>query len=117
VAFPATSVATTEMELDPGVRVTVQENAPPDRVAAVPLQVTDETPDTASVWFPEMPMEAVLSAMVEPLVGEAIERTGDVLSKLTVTDALVLFPAVSVAVPETTRFETSLLTVCAGVQL
>ena len=117
VLFPATSVATTEIELEPAAKLTVQEKAPPDRVAAVPLQVTDATPDTPSVWFPAMPMEAVLRAIVDPLLGEATERTGLVLSKLTVTEALVLFPAVSVAVPETTRFATSVLTVCAGVQL
>lgn len=47
--FPATSVATTETELEPGTKLTAQVKAPPDRTAAVPLQVTDPTPETASV--------------------------------------------------------------------
>ena len=64
-----------------------------------------------------MPIEDVLRAIVEPLVGEATERAGLVLSKLTVTEVLALYPAVSVAVPESTRLATSLLTVCGGVQL
>ena len=52
VAFPATSVASTLMVLEPWVRVMLQERLEDETVAAAPLQVTGARPESASVTVP-----------------------------------------------------------------
>ena len=61
--------------------------------------MTAETPDTASVTVPVTEAEDELT--VAPFAGEVMLNVGGVLSRLTVTDVEAVFPAASVAVPET----------------
>jgi len=77
--------------------MTLQENEPVEIVAWAPLQLTDETPERASVIVPLTAICAVLRTL--PSAGEEMLVVGAVLSKLTVAVAVAVCPAVSVAVP------------------
>lgn len=105
------------MEFDPDTRFTLQLKLDPESEAAVPLHVTVATPETPSVSVPLIPIVDVPKAIVEPLAGELVLTTGYVLSRLTVTDALALYPPVSVTVPEMIWFGASELAVWDGGQL
>lgn len=102
------SVAWMEIEFAPGARLTVHEKPELERTAAAPLQATEAIPEILSVSDPLIPIEDVLSAIVEPLAGDAMDSMGGVLSSFTVTEVFAVFPAESVATPETTRPATSL---------
>jgi hypothetical protein len=77
----------------------LQEYTPPDSVAATPSQVTPEAPDNASVTV--LVTVAVEVEKDVPSAGEVTESTGIVLSRLMVTLAVAVSPAVSVTVPLT----------------
>ena len=87
------------MEFGPWVSRTVQVKFEPETAAGVPLHVTFDTPDRLSASLPLSPMEMVLRLMVEPLGGDSMLTVGDVLSSLTLTEALAVLPAMSVVVP------------------
>ena len=97
--------------MGPDTRLTLHVNVELKTVAAVPLQVTEATPEMLSRSLPLIPIVDVLSAIVDPLGGETIATVGGVLSRFTVTEVFALFPATSVAVPETTSPITSFVIV------
>jgi hypothetical protein len=100
VVFPATSVACTEIVLEPVVSATAQLYEPLCTVAAVPLQVTDATPERASETLPDT--DAGEEVSTAPFVGDAMLKAGGVLSMFSVTLAVLVSPFVSVTVPVTT---------------
>ena len=105
--FPAMSVARTAMVFGPATSVTVHDRLDWARVAGEPLQVTLEMPESESVTVPATGTgEAV---MVAPDVGEAIVVVGGVLSILSVTESVAVWPALSVAVREMTWFAPSVV--------
>jgi hypothetical protein len=110
--LPATSVAWTEMELDPAPRLVVHVKLEPEVAAAAPLHLTETTPDRLSLSLPLIPTEGVPKVMMDPLIGDNTASSGGVLSTLIVADALAVLPAKSVAVPVTTCCTPSLATVC-----
>jgi len=79
------------------------------------LQVTAETPDTASFTVPTTAAEDEVN--VAPFAGEVMLIVGGVLSSLTVIDVEALLPAASVAVPEMIWLAPSVVTVCGAGQL
>ena len=115
--LPATSVAWTEMELDPATRLVVHVKLEPEVVAAVPLHLTEATPDRLSLSLPLIPVDGVPKVIIDPLIGDKTASSGGVLSKLIVADALAVLPAKSVAVPVTTCCTPSLATVCGAGQI
>ena len=98
--FPAISEACTLTVFAPIARVSGQLKAPACTFADTPLQVTVETPDKGSETFPAIVIPEVV--MTAPFAGDVMLSTGSVLSRLTVSDADMEFPATSVAVPEIT---------------
>jgi hypothetical protein len=108
--FPATSVACTEIEIEPCVICTEQLNVPPETVAGVLLQVTFANPESASLEAPATGTFAVCVTLAS--VGEAILTKGGVWSRLTVALALTELPTASVAIPVITWFAPSMLTIC-----
>jgi hypothetical protein len=81
----------------------------------MPLQVTEETPESESETLPVTEIEE--AEEVDPSAGEVIEIAGGVLSRLIVAEAEDTFPATSTAVPAITWLEPSVLTVAGGVQV
>jgi len=114
--LPAMSVASTETELDPGLTGALQEKFVPTREAGVPLQVTDRTPETLSRSVPVSAAEVAPTGSSELLTGDEMVTIGEVLSRLIATEALAVLPAMSVAVPLTTRPVVSFVMVCGGEQ-
>jgi hypothetical protein len=98
--LPAMSVACTAMVFDPVARVTLQDRADRVSVAGEPLQVALAMPESASVTVPVTVIGEVVT--VAPGAGEAIVMVGEVLSILSVTEAVAVWPALSVAVREMT---------------
>lgn len=95
--------------LAPGVRVTGQLNELLCSDAETPLQVTVDTPDSASDAEPVT--ETVDVLRVAPLAGEVMLSTGAVLSIFSTRLVVAEFPAASVAVPVTGWFAPSVLSV------
>jgi hypothetical protein len=89
--------------------------AAPERVAAAPLQVTAATPERASVTVPATVRAG--EPRLAPSAGVATAIAGGVLSRLTSTLALDVFPARSVAVPVTTWRLPSAVSSIGGVQV
>ena len=89
----------------------MQANFEPEIEAAAPLHVTPATPDKESLSEPITVIDVVLRLMVWPVGGDVIVKLGGVLSKLTVTDLLAVFPAVSTAVSEIFWLDPSVITV------
>lgn len=98
--LPATSAACTTMGFDPVARVRMQEKFAPFRIAAMPLQVTFATPESASATVPVTVSCGLVT--VAAAAGEPIVRVGLVLSILSVAEALAVLPTASVAVREMT---------------
>ena len=94
--FPALSVAWTVIAFAPGTSGKLHEKADPVTAAVWPLQVKVATPDVASVT---VTVTAGLW-MTAPLAGDAMVRTGAVLSRLMGMDFVTVFPAPSFAEPE-----------------
>lgn len=69
-------------------------------VTDAPLQVREDNPDKASDRVPLAVMLDVVKTV--PSLGELTARAGGVLSMLSVTLAVALFPTLSVTVPLTT---------------
>jgi hypothetical protein len=112
--LPAKSAASTCTELDPGTTGTVQLNELELIVAGMPLQITEETPERLSETEPLTITVAALT--VDPSTGEAMVRSGGVLSMFKVIVVLATFPALSEVDPDTTWFIPSSLTVSAAGQ-
>src|SRR5437763_1640135 len=93
------------MELVPDASATLQLKEPDARFAAEPLQVTEATPERLSETAPVTGRFAAVT--VTPFAGELIPTTGGVSSMLKLRDVLLLFPALSVADPETVWFAPS----------
>jgi len=72
--FPAKSVARTTTKLTPTVSEMLQEKLPPLKIAAAPLQVTEETLDSASDTVPETATAAFEKAV--PSAGEETAMIG-----------------------------------------
>jgi hypothetical protein len=68
-------------------------------VAGVPSQVTEATPDRASVAEPVTLVEAPVK--VAPEAGEVMDTVGRLSSRLMTRLAVAVFPALSTAVPIT----------------
>ena len=98
--LPARSVACTAMVFCPTRSVTLQDRADCVSVAVEPLQVALAMPESASVTVPVTVMGE--EVRVAPGAGEAIVVVGGVLSILSVTEAVEVWPALSVAVREMT---------------
>ena len=86
-------------------RATAGVNAPPEMTAIIPPQLTEPTPERLSETAPATARFA--AATVTPFAGELILTTGGVSSMLKLRDVLLLFPALSVADPETVWFAPS----------
>jgi hypothetical protein len=99
-ALPARSVACTTMVFDPVASGTLQDRAGRVSVAGEPLQVALAMPESASVTVPVTVIGEEVT--VAPGAGEAIVVVGGVLSILSVTEAVAVCPALSVAVREMT---------------
>ena len=104
--FPAMSVALTRMVL---TAARVQEKFPLVTVPVVPLQVSAAMPLSASEVVPVTVACGVV--IVDPLAGEMMLRIGALLSIFNVTDAVAEFPAVSVAVLDTTWLAPSVVVI------
>jgi len=72
--FPAKSVTRTIIRLTPTLREMLQEKLPPLTVAADPLQVAEETPDSMSEVVPKTVTEAVENPV--PSAGDVTARIG-----------------------------------------
>jgi hypothetical protein len=83
---------------DPKARFTEQVKEAACTVALTPLQVTVETPERESDALPVTKAEEPVK--VAPFTGEVMEMEGGALSRLIVAGAEAVFPATSVAVPE-----------------
>src|SRR5712691_9662729 len=100
LVLPASSLASAVIAFVPGVNVTRQSTCVPATVAGTSLHVTPATPESASATIPLMTASEVNSVL--PLAGDVIVKLGGVLSMLTVTLAVAVFPALSMATPLTT---------------
>ena len=98
VVLPARSVACTTMVFGPVASVTLQDKADKFSVAGEPLHFALAMPESASVTVPVTVTGDVVT--VAPGAGELIAAVGAVLSIFRVTEAVALFPALSVAVRE-----------------
>ena len=96
--LPATSKAWKLIVFAPLARVIGQLNEAPCTLADTPLHATVETPDRESETLPVTVIADVET--IAPFAGDVILNAGGVLSRLTVADADMAFPATSVAVPE-----------------
>src|ERR1035441_8531287 len=103
--LPATSVACTAIVFGPVTRVRLQEKDCPLRAAVTPLQVTFATPESVSATVPVTVICGVVTVAAD--AGEVMESVGVVLSILSVTEAVAVLPAASVAVREMTWFPPS----------
>jgi hypothetical protein len=112
--LPARSVPVTVIELDTELSRTLQENVEPVTVAEPPLQSTPPTPDRASVTEPDTATYGVLT--VPPFVGLVMLMDGGVRSRFTTALVEAEFVAVSTALPLTTWFAPSELTLLGDVQ-
>lgn len=99
------------MRLTPEVRFTLHVKLPLETTAAVPLQLTVETPASESEALPVMVMGEVSDA--DPVAGEAIVTIGPDRSIFTSTLAVAVFPEESTTVPVTVWFAPSDDTTCA----
>jgi hypothetical protein len=70
LVFPARSVASTEIELDPWPSTIVQAKVEPETLAGALLQEALATPDRASLAVPLTVIEGVLRLMVCPFGGD-----------------------------------------------
>ena len=68
-------------------------------MAALPSQVTEATPESASLTNPVTLVEVPVKTA--PEAGDVMETVGGVLSRLTTSFAVAVFPALSIAVPVT----------------
>jgi hypothetical protein len=106
--LPATSLACTAIVFGPVASITLQDRADRVSVAGKPLQVALAMPESASVTVPVRVIGEAVT--VAPGAGELIATVGAVLSIFRVTEALALFPALSVAVREMVWFAPSVET-------
>lgn len=98
------------MASEPCVICAEQLKDPLEMVAAVPLQETEATPERPSLVSPLT--GTVADWLMPPSAGDVMLTSGGVWSRLMVTLVVALLPRESVAVPVTTWFAPSLLTVC-----
>ncbi len=98
--LPATSMACTMIVFDPAASVTPQDKLPCASVAGDPLQVTVAIPERVSAIVPVTIICGLVT--IAPEVGEPIATAGGVLSIFSVTEAVAVPPAPSVAVREIT---------------
>lgn len=115
LVLPAMSVASTPMVFSPPVRGTSQEKVEAEREAGLPLQSTVAIPLRESAAVPVTLTGEMLTD--EPFAGEVIAMLGAVLSRLTVSVADAVLPARSAAVPLTSWFAPSVVTVIGAGQL
>jgi hypothetical protein len=97
--FPATSVTITLIEFAPGVSGTMELKLDPFTIAGTPLQVTPAIPESVSLTDPVT--ETDDTKILAPALGDTIMTPGGVLSSLTTTAVVAVFPALSVAIPTT----------------
>jgi hypothetical protein len=113
-SFPATSRARTTTALGPSASGTEQSKRWPETLAGAPPQVTPSSPERPSPTAPATAIDAPPACA--PSTGEVTLKAGGVLSMLSVTPAVAVLPARSVAVPSTTWFAPSVVTSAGGGQ-